>query len=173
MILAIMWLCKHAHTVNKSYSTAHRDQDAGAAPDAIITLLPHCSAHPVHLLPAMSHGHSDRHRCMQQVANVPQHLKVAACIRQAVCQAICTVLMQMADAYDFVDPKDILSELKKDFWEGLAAAKWSERKAALTQLKELAAAPKLANGEYLDVNRCANACSMCARPACLAGLADA
>jgi hypothetical protein len=69
--------------------------------------------------------------------------------------APCAVSSQMADAYEFVDPKDILSELKKDFWEGLGAAKWSERKAALTQLKDLAAAPKLANGDYGDVNRCA------------------
>lgn len=68
----------------------------------------------------------------------------------------------MADAYEFVDPKDILSELKKDFWEGLGAAKWSERKAALTQLKDLAAAPKLANGDYGDVNRCASMQGSCA-----------
>lgn len=33
------------------------------------------------------------------------------------------------------------------------AAKWSERKAALTMLKELAAYPRLANGDYADVNR--------------------
>ena len=31
----------------------------------------------------------------------------------------------------------------QDFWEGLAAPKWSDRKAALTQLKELSSYPRL------------------------------
>jgi hypothetical protein len=30
----------------------------------------------------------------------------------------------MADAYEFAEAKDILPDLKKDFWEGLASAKW-------------------------------------------------
>lgn len=34
----------------------------------------------------------------------------------------------------------------QEFWEGLAAAKWSDRKAALTQLKELASYPRLVRG---------------------------
>jgi cytoskeleton-associated protein 5 len=57
------------------------------------------------------------------------------------------------DSYEFAEPKDIVPELKKDFWEGLASAKWSERKAALTQLKDLAAYPKLLNGDYFEVNK--------------------
>lgn len=60
---------------------------------------------------------------------------------------------QEPDSYEFAEPKDIIPELKKDFWEGLEAAKWSERKAALTQLRELAKYPHLANGDYGDVNR--------------------
>lgn len=32
------------------------------------------------------------------------------------------------DSYEFADPKDIIPELKKEFWDGLASAKWSERK---------------------------------------------
>ena len=59
----------------------------------------------------------------------------------------------MPDVYELVEPKDILPELKKEFWEGLAAAKWSERKGALTQLKDLAAWPKLVASDFGDVNR--------------------
>jgi cytoskeleton-associated protein 5 len=57
------------------------------------------------------------------------------------------------DSYEFAEPKDIIPELKKDFWDGIVAAKWSERKAACTTLKELASYPRLANGDYGDVNR--------------------
>lgn len=32
------------------------------------------------------------------------------------------------DSYEFAEPKDIIPELKKEFWDGLASAKWSERK---------------------------------------------
>lgn len=50
------------------------------------------------------------------------------------------------DPYEFADPKDILVLLKKDFWEGLASSKWSERKDALGKLKEAASTPRLASG---------------------------
>jgi cytoskeleton-associated protein 5 len=50
-------------------------------------------------------------------------------------------------------PKDILPELKKEFWEGLESKKWSERKGALTALKELASYPKVQPGDFGDVNR--------------------
>lgn len=38
--------------------------------------------------------------------------------------AVCS----QVDSYKFAEPKDIIPELKKDFWDGLASAKWSERK---------------------------------------------
>jgi hypothetical protein len=57
------------------------------------------------------------------------------------------------DPYEFAEPRDIIPELKKDFWEGIESAKWSERKAACTTLKELASYPRLASGDYGDVNR--------------------
>jgi hypothetical protein len=50
------------------------------------------------------------------------------------------------DPYDLSDPKDILPLLKKDFWEGLSSSKWSDRKAALSSLRELAGYPRLASG---------------------------
>ncbi len=61
--------------------------------------------------------------------------------------------MQGMDAYEFADPADILPRLDKGFWEGLAAAKWTERRDALRSLKQLAAAPRLATGDYADVVR--------------------
>lgn len=41
---------------------------------------------------------------------------------------LCAVLALQADSYEFAEPKDIIPELKKEFWDGLASAKWSERK---------------------------------------------
>lgn len=57
------------------------------------------------------------------------------------------------DAYDFADPVDVLGRLDKAFWEGLSSAKWSERRDALQNLKQLASSPKLAPGDYADVVR--------------------
>lgn len=39
--------------------------------------------------------------------------------------------MLQPDSYEFAEPKDIIPELKKDFWDGLASAKWSERKVGV------------------------------------------
>ena len=61
--------------------------------------------------------------------------------------------LQGMDAYDFAEPANILPELGKEFWEMLAAKKWSERRDALAKLRTLASAPKLASGDYGDVNR--------------------
>ncbi len=65
------------------------------------------------------------------------------------------------DAYDFADPEDVLGELEKTpkdkeqlkFWDGVSSSKWKERLGALTRLREIADAPKLASGDYGDVAR--------------------
>jgi hypothetical protein len=57
------------------------------------------------------------------------------------------------DSYEFAEPLDILPQLPKDFEAALAQPKWSDRKAALTALKDLAAYPRLAPGDFADVNR--------------------
>jgi len=63
-------------------------------------------------------------------------------------------VLQPLDAYDMLEPRDILPELRKDFWEGLASAKWSERRDALLVLRDLASYPRLApGGDWGDVNR--------------------
>ena len=56
-------------------------------------------------------------------------------------------------AYEFSEPVNILSELGKEFWDMLAAKKWSERRDALAKLRTLASCPKVASGDYGDVNR--------------------
>ena len=74
----------------------------------------------------------------------------------AVQQATCLYALyawQGMDAYEYADPTGILSELGKEFWDMLAAKKWSERRDALAKLRTLASAPKLASGDYGDVNR--------------------
>ena len=60
---------------------------------------------------------------------------------------------QGMDAYDYAKPEDILSSLNKEFWDGLCAAKWQERRDSLQTLKQLASTPKLGTGEYADVVR--------------------
>ena len=57
------------------------------------------------------------------------------------------------DSYEFAEPADILSSLGKEFWEGLGAKKWTERRDALAKLKSLASQPRLAPGDYGDVLR--------------------
>lgn len=44
-------------------------------------------------------------------------------------------MLLQVDSYEFAEPKDIIPELKKDFWDGLASAKWSERKVRLVCLR--------------------------------------
>ena len=57
------------------------------------------------------------------------------------------------DAYDLVEPADVLGSLGKDFWKELTDAKWTIRKGALQHLKGLASQPRLATGDYGDVLR--------------------
>ncbi|KAK9818850.1 hypothetical protein WJX81_005118, partial [Elliptochloris bilobata] len=60
---------------------------------------------------------------------------------------------QGLDAYDFAEAVGVLQQLDKGFWDGLGAAKWSERRDALQRLKALASAPKIAPGDFGDVLR--------------------
>ena len=68
---------------------------------------------------------------------------------------------RLPDAYEFADPESILDKLEKQpkdketpkFWDAVNSAKWKERLDAMTRLKELADAPRLASGDYGDVAR--------------------
>ena len=62
-------------------------------------------------------------------------------------------LLQATDSYEYAQPVDILPSLNKEFWEGLGAKKWSERRDALQKLKALASQPRLAPGSFGDVLR--------------------
>ncbi|KAI3466656.1 hypothetical protein Pfo_023319, partial [Paulownia fortunei] len=61
---------------------------------------------------------------------------------------------QEIDEYELVDPVDILSPLEKSgFWEGVKAAKWSERKDAVAELTKLASTKRIAPGDFTEVCR--------------------
>nr|DAD22961.1 TPA_asm: hypothetical protein HUJ06_024424 [Nelumbo nucifera] len=61
---------------------------------------------------------------------------------------------QEIDEYELVDPVDILTPLEKlGFWDGVKAAKWSERKEAVAELTKLASTKKIAPGDFTEVCR--------------------
>ncbi|KAL5775569.1 hypothetical protein ACOSP7_013126 [Xanthoceras sorbifolium] len=61
---------------------------------------------------------------------------------------------QEIDEYELLDPVDILTPLEKSgFWEGVKAAKWSERKEAVAELTKLASAKRIAPGDFTEVSR--------------------
>ena len=61
------------------------------------------------------------------------------------------------DPYELAQPVDVLARLPKTFWAALKAAKWSERRAALQQLREAASAPGVrlsgANADFTEICR--------------------
>ena len=69
--------------------------------------------------------------------------------------------VKLPDAYEFADPESILDVLEKQpkdketpkFWDAVNSSKWNQRLDAMTRLKELADAPRLASGDYGDVAR--------------------
>ena len=61
--------------------------------------------------------------------------------------------MQEPDSYEYAEAVDIWPSLNKDFWEGLASKKWSERRDSLQKLKALASQPKVQPGDSGDVLR--------------------
>ena len=63
------------------------------------------------------------------------------------------ILRQGADPYDFAEPVEVAKQLDKAFWEGLGAAKWTERRDALQRLKGVTGAPRLAQGDFGDLLR--------------------
>lgn len=58
-----------------------------------------------------------------------------------------------ADPYDFSDPSPVLSELKKEFWDGVEEKKWATRRDTLAGLRALASKPRLMGGDFGDLNR--------------------
>lgn len=56
------------------------------------------------------------------------------------------------DAYEYLDPVNILCQLNNEFYEKLKAKPWQERKEAIDMLEGiLSKASKLENGEYGDL----------------------
>ncbi|KAG1338209.1 protein MOR1 [Cocos nucifera] len=61
---------------------------------------------------------------------------------------------QEIDEYELVDPVDILMPLEKSgFWDGVKAAKWSERRDAVAELTKLASAKRIAPGDFTEICR--------------------
>ncbi|KAM7500819.1 hypothetical protein LguiA_025233 [Lonicera macranthoides] len=61
---------------------------------------------------------------------------------------------QEIDEYELVDPVDILIPLERSgFWDGVKAAKWSERKEAVAELSKLASTKRIAPGDFTEVCR--------------------
>ncbi|KAG5516861.1 hypothetical protein RHGRI_037558 [Rhododendron griersonianum] len=58
------------------------------------------------------------------------------------------------DEYELVDPVDILKPLEKTrFWDGVKAAKWSERKEAVAELTKLTSTKRIAPGDFTEICR--------------------
>ncbi|XP_042390738.1 protein MOR1-like isoform X1 [Zingiber officinale] len=65
-----------------------------------------------------------------------------------------TNVPQEIDEYELVDPVDILIPLDKSgFWDGVKAAKWSERRDAVCELTKLASTKRIAPGDFSEVCR--------------------
>ncbi|XP_057463028.1 protein MOR1-like isoform X2 [Actinidia eriantha] len=61
---------------------------------------------------------------------------------------------QEIDEYELVDPVDILTPLEKSgFWDGVKAAKWSERKEAVAELTKLSSTKRIAPGDFIEICR--------------------
>ncbi|KAL7243803.1 hypothetical protein ACSBR1_016095 [Camellia fascicularis] len=61
---------------------------------------------------------------------------------------------QEIDEYELVDPVDILTPLEKaGFWNGVKAAKWSDRKEAVAELTKLASTKRIAPGDFTEICR--------------------
>ncbi|GCB74029.1 hypothetical protein scyTo_0003113 [Scyliorhinus torazame] len=86
----------------------------------------------------------------------------------------------VVDAYDLLEPVEILLKLPKDFYEKIEAKKWQERKEALEALEVLVKNPKIEPGDYADLVRAlkkvigkdSNVLLVALGAKCLAGLAS-
>ncbi|KAJ9516595.1 hypothetical protein QJQ45_015220 [Haematococcus lacustris] len=95
-------------------------------------------------------------RAQQEASGAPADAGGAAADSGGAAAAAVEEVQAEVDPYEFAEPRDVLKDLKKEWWENLEAKKWSDRKGSLTQLKELCTYPRLASGrdaDYGDVNR--------------------
>ncbi|CAN4084015.1 unnamed protein product [Withania somnifera] len=84
----------------------------------------------------------------------PEEEAVSAAVASGPSDESAADIPQEIDGYDLVDPVDILTPLDKTgFWEGVKAAKWSERKEAVAELTKLASTKKIAPGDFSEICR--------------------
>ncbi|XP_077214159.1 protein MOR1-like [Tasmannia lanceolata] len=61
---------------------------------------------------------------------------------------------QEIDEYELIDPVDILTPLDKSgFWDGVKAAKWSERRDAVAELTKISSTKRIAPGDFTEICR--------------------
>ncbi|WJX12662.1 Protein MICROTUBULE ORGANIZATION 1 [Trifolium repens] len=72
---------------------------------------------------------------------------------------------QEIDEYELVDPVDILTPLEKsEFWDGVKATKWLERKEAVGELTKLASTKRISPGDFSEVCRTLKKALLCHYP---------
>ncbi|XP_074562334.1 protein MOR1-like, partial [Curcuma longa] len=84
----------------------------------------------------------------------PEQEVVAETVAAGAHEESVTNVPQEIDEYELVDPVDILTPLDKSgFWDGVKAAKWSERRDAVCELTKLALTKRIAPGDFSEVCR--------------------
>lgn len=57
------------------------------------------------------------------------------------------------DAFDLLEPQDVLSKVPKDFAENISSSKWKERKEAADALYGAVNIPRIKDGDFHEINR--------------------
>ncbi|XP_071930544.1 protein MOR1-like isoform X1 [Coffea arabica] len=84
----------------------------------------------------------------------PEHEAASEAVISGPSEEAAAEVHQEIDEYELVDPVDILTPLEKSgFWDGVKAAKWSERKEAVAELTKLASTKRIAPGDFTEICR--------------------
>ncbi|CAL5409801.1 unnamed protein product [Camellia sinensis] len=84
----------------------------------------------------------------------PEQVAVSEVVGSGPSEECVADIPQEIDEYELVDPVDILTPLEKTgFWDGVKAAKWSERKEAVAELTKLASTKRIAPGDFTEICR--------------------
>ncbi|XP_077250058.1 protein MOR1-like isoform X3 [Tasmannia lanceolata] len=84
----------------------------------------------------------------------PEQEAVSEVVGTVPCGKSAVDVPQEMDEYELVDPVDILTPLDKSgFWDGVKAAKWSERRDAVAELTKLSSTKRIAPGDFTEICR--------------------
>ncbi|KAL3519697.1 hypothetical protein ACH5RR_017846 [Cinchona calisaya] len=94
------------------------------------------------------------HKIRSEQDKEPEHEAASEAVVSGPSEEAAAEVHQEIDEYELVDPIDILMPLEKSgFWEGVKAAKWSERKEAVAELTKLASTKRIAPGDFTEICR--------------------